>query len=726
MKKLLITMALAATTLVAGAATDNPFFHYKEWKTPHGTYPFNEIKAEHYMPAFEEAMKQGLADIDAIVNNPAAPTFQNTIEAYEKSGEMLTIVAGCFYNLTSSETNEQLQQIEMELSPKLSDYSSTIRLNEGLFQRIKAVYDQRGKLKLNKEQQKLLDDIYESFANNGANLSPEDKQTYRELTARLSQLTLTYGQNVLKATNAWTMLLTREEDLSGLNEDTKAMLRANAEKKGLEGWLLDLKPTTYRPVMEDLDNRDIRRELYTAYNSRCIGGEFDNTQIIIDIVNTRLALANLFGKQTYAEKSLHKTMAETPEQVYKLLDQLRESYMPAAKQEVEELQAFATANGFYATLQPWDWSYYSKKLKIEKYSVSDDDIRPYFELEAVKQGVFGLAKRLYGLTFKENKAIQVYNPEVTAYEVFDEKGKFLAVYYADFHPRDGKRGGAWMNDFQGQWMDGKKDHRPHIVNVMNFTRPVKSEAAGENFSGQDKPALFTYDEVETFLHEFGHALHGMLTRCQYSALSGTNVPRDFVELPSQFNENFLGEKEFLDTFAKHYKTGEPMPQELIDKIKRAQTYHAAYACARQLSFGYLDMAWHTLSAPFAVPADLTTAEAVIKFGNDAMRPVQVLPDVPGTQMETAFTHIFSGGYAAGYYSYKWSELLDADAFSVFKAAQQKSGSIFDKKAATLFRKHILERGGTEPAADLYRKFRGGEPTINALLERDGIKAVEVK
>ena len=708
-------MALAATTLVAGAATDNPFFHYKEWKTPHGTYPFNEIKAEHYMPAFEEAMKQGLADIDAIVNNPAAPTFQNTIEAYEKSGEMLTIVAGCFYNLTSSETNEQLQQIEMELSPKLSDYSSTIRLNEGLFQRIKAVYDQRGKLKLNKEQQKLLDDIYESFANNGANLSPEDKQTYRELTARLSQLTLTYGQNVLKATNAWTMLLTREADLAGLNEDTKAMLRANAEKKGLEGWLLDLKPTTSRPVMEDLDNRDIRRELYTAYNSRCIGGEFDNTQIIIDIVNTRLALANLFGKQTYAEKSLHKTMAETPEQVYKLLDQLRESYMPAAKQEVEELQAFATANGFYATLQPWDWSYYSKKLKIEKYSVSDDDIRPYFELEAVKQGVFGLAKRLYGLTFKENKAIQVYNPEVTAYEVFDEKGKFLAVYYADFHPRDGKRGGAWMNDFQGQWMDGKKDHRPHIVNVMNFTRPTA-----------DKPALFTYDEVETFLHEFGHALHGMLTRCQYSALSGTNVPRDFVELPSQFNENFLGEKEFLDTFAKHYKTGEPMPQELIDKIKRAQTYHAAYACVRQLSFGYLDMAWHTLSAPFAVPADLTTAEAVIKFGNDAMRPVQVLPDVPGTQMETAFTHIFSGGYAAGYYSYKWSELLDADAFSVFKAAQQKNGSIFDKKAAALFRKHILERGGTEPAADLYRKFRGGEPSINALLERDGIKAVEVK
>lgn len=707
-------MAAIAVSASAMAET-NPFFDYKNWKTPHQTYPFNDIRPEHYMPAFDEAMKRGLADIDAIVSNPAAPTFQNTIEAYEKSGEMLGIVAGCFYNLTHSETNDQLQQIEVELSPKLSDYSATIRLNEGLFQRIKAVYEQRDKLKLNKEQQKLLDDIYESFANNGANLSPEDKQTYRELSARLSQLTLTYGQNVLKATNAWTMLITREADLAGLNDDTKAMLRANAEKRNMEGWLLDLKPTTYIPVMEDLDNRDIRRELYTAYNSRCIGGEFDNTQIIIDIVNTRLALAQLFGKPTYAEKSLHKTMAETPEQVYKLLDQLRDNYTPAAKAEVEELQQFAAANGLYATLQPWDWSYYSKKLKIEKYSVSDDDIRPYFELEAVKQGVFGLAKRLYGLTFKENKNIQVYNPEVTAYEVFDEKGKFLAVYYADFHPRDGKRGGAWMNDFQGQWMDGKKDHRPHIVNVMNFTRPTA-----------DKPALFTYDEVETFLHEFGHALHGMLTRCQYSALSGTNVPRDFVELPSQFNENFLGEKEFLDTFAKHYQTGEAMPQELIDKIKRAQNYHAAYACLRQLSFGYLDMAWHTLTAPFVVPADLTTEEAVIKFGNAAMEPVQILPVVPGTQMETAFTHIFSGGYAAGYYSYKWSELLDADAFAVFKAAQQKNGSIFDKKAAALFRKHILERGGTEPAADLYRKFRGGEPTINALLERDGIKVIEIQ
>jgi len=718
MKRLLI-MALIATSLPLMAQDntdkDNPFFNYKNWKTPHGTYPFEQIKPEHYMPAFEEAMRLGLKEIDDIANNPKAPTFQNTIEAYEKSGQMLSVVASCFYNLTSAETNDQLQQLEMQLSPKMSEYSSSIRLNEKLFQRIKAVYDNRQKLKLTKEQAKMLDDIYESFANNGANLSPEDKLKYKELSARLSRLTLTYGQNVLKATNAWTMLITKEADLDGLNDDTKQMLRQNAEKKGLDGWLLDLKPTTYIPIMEDCNNRDIRRELHTAYNSRCIGGEFDNTQVIIDIVNTRLSLAQLFGKQTYADKALVKTMAETKENVYKLLNELRDNYMPVALNEVKELQEFAQKQGFYAQLQGWDWAYYSKKLKSEKYSVSDDEIRQYFPLDAVQQGVFGLAKRLYGITFKENKNIQVYNPEVYAYEVFDEKGKFLAVYYADFHPREGKRGGAWMNDFQPQYMEGKKDHRPHIVNVMNFTRPTA-----------DKPALLTYDEVRTFLHEFGHGLHGMLTRCQYSSMSGTNVPRDFVELPSQFNENFIDEKEFLDTFARHYKTGEQMPQQLIDKIKASSNYHAAYACARQLSFGYLDMAWHTIAEPFLVNECQTVQDAVIDFGNKAMQQVQVLPYVPGTQMETAFTHIFSGGYAAGYYSYKYSELLDADAFSVFKQAAKKNGSIFDKKAAKLFRENILERGGTEKPIELYKRFRGGEPTINALMERDGIKAILIK
>lgn len=695
MKKSIVLFSL--TTICAMLTAQNPFLDYQNWKTPHGTYPFDAIKVEHYMPAFDEGIKQGLAEIDAIANNPAAPTFANTIEAYEKAGKLLSVVASCFYNLTSAETNDSLAALELELSPKLSEYSSTILLNEKLFERIKTVYEQKDKLKLTAEQSKMLDDIYEGFANNGANLSAEDKEQFKALQAKLSKLTLVYGQNVLKATNAWTRLIKDESLLAGLSDDTKQMLHANAAKKGLDGWLLDLKPTTYIPVMKYCDNRDIRRELYMAYNTRCIGGEFDNTQNIKEIVNTRLALANLFGKACYADKSLHKTMAETKENVYRLLDQLRDAYIPVARAEYDELQQFADSLGFYATLQAWDWSYYSEKLKNEKYALSDDELRPYFELENVKKGVFNLANKLYGLKFVKNPNIQVYHPEVDAYDVFDAKGKFLAVYYCDFHPRDGKRGGAWMNDYKPQYRDGKTDSRPHIVNVMNFTRATA-----------DKPALLTYDEVETFLHEFGHGLHGMLTRCQYASMSGTNVPRDFVELPSQFNENFLGEKAFLDTFAKHYLTGEPMPQALIDKIKAAQNYHAAYACARQLSFGYLDMAWHTITEPF--DGD------VIAFGNAAMEQVKVLPVVPETQMETAFTHIFAGGYAAGYYSYKWSEVLDADAFSVFK----KNG-IFDKKTADSFRTNILERGGTEPAMTLYKRFRGQEPTVDALMERDGIK-----
>lgn len=721
-------MAITACTQQEAAVEENanPLLNYANWKTPHGTYPFNEIHAADYMPAFEEAFRQGRADIDAIVNNPDEPTFENTIEALEKSGHTLSMVAGCFYNLTHAETNDSLQALEVELSPMMSEYSTSIILNDSLFQRIKAVYEQRDKLRLKADQRKLLEDTYESFANNGANLDEEGKAKYRELTARLSMLTLTYGQNVLKATNAWTKLITDEKELAGLNDDTKGMLRANAEKKGQKGWLLDLKPTTYIPVMKDCDNRALRQELYMAYNTRCVGGEFDNTQNIIEIANTRLELAKLFDKEDYAQKSLHKTCAETEETVMAFLDQLRDAYMPAAKAEVQELQEYAASLGFEGEIQPWDWSYYSKKLQDAKYSISDDVLRPYFELESVKQGVFGLAKRLYGLSFVENKDIQVYHPEVSAYDVFDKKGNYLAVYYSDFHPRDGKRGGAWMNDFQAQYKEGRKDHRPHIVNVMNFTRPVKIEASGENFTGLSKPALLTYDEVETFLHEFGHGLHGMLTRCRYASQSGTAVPRDFVELPSQFNENFLGEKEFLDTFAKHYETGEPMPEDLIEKIKAANNYHAAYSCVRQLSFGYLDMKWHTLHEPFVVPEGQTAQEAVLNFSNAAMEQVRVLPNIEGTQMCTAFTHIFSGGYAAGYYSYKWSELLDADAFSVFKSAQAKRGSIFDKKAADAFRTNILEKGGTEEPMALYRRFRGGEPTIDALLERDGIKVAESK
>jgi len=723
MKKFLI-MAAATLTLAACSEkqpalperTGNILLDYAYWTTPHGTYPFNEIHAADYMPAFEEALRQGRAEIDAIVNNPEQPSFANTIEALERAGHTLSIVAGCFYNLSHAETSDSIQALEVELSPMMSEYSTSIILNDSLFQRIKAVYDQREKLRLRPDQRKLLEDTYESFADNGANLDEAGKEKYRELTARLSMLTLKFGQNVLKATNAWTKLITDESQLAGLNDDTKAMLKVNAERKGKKGWLLDLKPTTTLPIFKDCDNRALRQEIYMASSTRCIGGEFDNTQNIIDIANTRLEIAQLFGKEDYAQKSLHKTCAETEEAVMNFLNQLSEAYMPAAKADVQELQEYAESLGFKGELQPWDWSYYSKKLQDAKYSISDDILRPYFELESVKQGVFGLANRLYGITFVANPDIQVYHPDVSAYDVFDSKGNFLAVYYSDFHPREGKRGGAWMNDFQAQYMCGRKDHRPHIVNVMNFTKPVKD--ANDSII---KPALLTYDEVETFLHEFGHGLHGMLTRCYYSSQSGTSVPRDFVELPSQFNENFLGEKEFLDTFAKHYETGEPMPEDLIEKIKAANNYHAAYACARQLSFGLLDMAWHTIHAPFVVPDGKNVQQAVIDFSNEAMESVRVLPNIPGTQMATAFTHIFSGGYAAGYYSYKWSELLDADAFAQFKAAQAKRGSIFDKQEADLFRKNILERGGTEEPMVLYRRFRGGEPSIDALLERDGIK-----
>lgn len=677
----------------------NPFFNYKNWGTPYGTYPFDEIENEHYLPAFEEGIEQGLLEIDEIVNNTDSPTFENTIEPYVTSGKLLSVVANCFFNLASAETNDELQKIELVITPKLSEYSSSISLNEKLFARIKAVYLQRNNLSLSGEQLRMLEDIYDDFANGAVNLSAEKKPIYRELKAKLSNLSLTYEQNVLKATNAWTKLLTEESLLVGVSEDVKKMLASNAEKKGLKGWLLDLKPTTYIPVMQYCENRDIRRELYMAYNTRCIGGEFDNINLIKEIVNTRLAIVQLFDKMCYAEKSLRKTMAKTTENVYNLLDQLRDAYVPVAREEYEELQKFAEKKGFSETLQAWDWSFYSEKLKQEKYAISEDDLRPYFELENVKKGVFDLANHLYGLTFVKNKDIQVYHEEVDAYEVFDSEGKFLAVYYSDFHPREGKRGGAWMSDFKPQYRENGKDSRPHVVNVMNFTRAT-----------DDKPALLTYSEVETFLHEFGHALHGMLSRCQYEVVSGTNVSRDFVELPSQFMENFLSEKEFLDTFAKHYETQEPISQDLIDKIRQSQNYHAAYACARQLSFGYLDMAWHTLQQPFEGD--------VIEFGNAAMEQVKVLPVVPNTQMQTAFTHIFSGGYAAGYYSYKWSEVLDADAFSLFK-----QNGIYDKKTADAFRVNILEKGNSEDLSVSYKKFRGKEPSIEALMERDGIKLV---
>ncbi len=691
--KILIMSALTAANMMFAG---NPLL--EPYKTPHETIPFHLLKNEHYLPAFQEAMKQHNAEIDLIVNNTSAPTFENTIVALEKSGSLLNRVSSPFFNMMSAETNDELQNIAQEISPLLTEHANAITLNDKLFQRVKKVYDAKDRLFLNPEQSMLLQKTYDNFVENGANLSESDKKQYRELSKELNLLNLQFGQNVLKETNKWNLLIKDKNILAGLPADVLDMLAMNAKKGGNEGWQLDLKATTYVPVMKYADNRDLRRELYMAYATRNIlGGEYDNQDIIRKIVNTRLKIANLLGYKSYADYVLVRRMAEKKENVYDLMNKLLKAYRPQAEKEFAEVQAYANKNGAYFKLQSWDWSYYSEKLKAEKFDLNDEMLKPYFELENVKKGVFGLATKLYGLRFVKNVEIPVYNPEVEAYDVIDAKGKFIAVLYTDFHPRDGKRAGAWMNDFKAQWMDGKTDSRPHITIVMNFTRPT-----------QTKPALLTYDEVRTFLHEFGHSLHGMLTQCTYESLSGTNVYRDFVELPSQIMENWASQTEFLDDFAVHYRTGKKIPDELIQKIKDAENFNVANACLRQLSFGYSDMAWHSIETPF-------TGD-VLKFEKAAMASTQILPVLNETAMSPTFNHIFSGGYAAGYYSYKWAEVLDADAFSVF----EKNG-IFDKKTADSFLKNILQKGGTEHPMTLYKRFRGQEPTIDALLIRNGIK-----
>lgn len=691
--KLMLFMAVTSTTQTALAG--NPF--YSKYKTVHQTIPFDEIKTEHYLPAFKQAMKLHTEEINKIVNQQASPTFKNTLEAMENAGEMLSKVASPFYNLLSSETTDELQKIAEEISPLLTEHSNSITLNEKLFDRIKVVYEQKDKLNLTTEQAMLLQKTFDSFANNGANLSAEDKEKYRELTKKLSLLTLQFGQNALKELNAYELLITDKNLLDGLPEDVIEMFASKAEKKGKSGYLLDVKVTSLIPLMKYANNRDLRREIYYANATRNLsGGEFDNKQNILDIVNTRLEIANLLGHNNYADYVLVRRMAENKENVYKLLNDLLEAYKPSAEKEVQAVQEYADSHGAYFKIQPWDWSYYSEKLKEEKYSINDELLKPYFELENVKKGVFGLATQLYGISFVKNEKVQVYNPEVDVYDVLDKDGNFLSVLYTDFHPRDGKRAGAWMNDFKSQKLVKGVDSRPHITIVMNFTRPTAT-----------KPALLTYDELTTFLHEFGHALHGMLTKCTYESLSGTSVYRDFVELPSQFMENYASQKEFLDQFAVHYETGEKIPAELIQKIQNAENFNAAYFCLRQLSFGLLDMAWHTQTSKYEGD--------VIDFEKEAMASTQILPSIPGVAMGPTFSHIFSGGYAAGYYSYKWAEVLDADAYSVFK----KNG-IFDQKTAQSFLKNILEKGGTEHPMTLYKNFRGQEPTIDALLKRNGI------
>lgn len=694
MKRSKLTVFMTVLTVTAAMAA-NPFF--SEYKTLHATVPFDEIKLEHYMPAFEKGIEEHNKEIEAIVNNPATPTFENTIVALEHSGQLISKVSGPFYNLLSAETSDELQNLAQQVSPLMTEHSNSIRLNEKLFDRIKTVYDQKDKLKLNKEQQMLLKKTYDGFARNGANLSEKDKAVYRELSKELSLLSLQFSQNALKETNKYSLHITDKAILAGLPDFVLEALAGDAKKEGKTGYVITLKTTSYAPVMKYASNRDLRRELYMASATKCLSGEFDNREIVKDIANKRLQMANLLGYKTYADYVLENRMAENPQNVYNLLDQLLEAYRSSAMEELAEAQAYADNNGAYFKLQPWDWSYYTEKLKAEKFNLNDEVLKPYFELENVKKAVFGLATRLYGITFKKNDKIQVYHPEVEAFDVLDEKGKFQAVLYTDFHPRDGKRAGAWMSEYKGQWMEGKKDSRPHITIVMNFTRPTET-----------KPALLTYDELTVFLHEFGHALHGMLTKCTYESLSGTSVYRDFVELPSQLMENWAPQKEFLDGFAVHYETGEKIPAELIQKIRDAENFNTGYLCLRQLSFGYLDMAWHSLEKPYNGD--------IIEFEQIAMNRTQILPLVPGAAMGPTFSHIFAGGYAAGYYGYKWAEVLEADAFSLF----MKNG-IFDKKTAKSFRENILMRGGTEAPMTLYKRFRGQEPTIDALLIRNGVK-----
>ena len=677
----------------------NPFF--SNYNTPHGTVPFNLIKLEHFEPAIREGIKQQQAEIEAITAQTEAPTFENTIEAFERSGRLLERATTVFENLMSAETNDEMQELAKTLMPLLSEHANNISLNEALFHRVKAVYDQREALNLSTEQCKLLEDTYVGFARNGANLEGKDKETYRSLTNQLSLLTLQFSENLLKETNDYQLHITEADQLAGLPESSKAAAQETAHEKGLEGWVFTLQAPSYMPFMMYAEKRELRKELYMAYNTKCTHeNSANNFEIVRQLVNLRLQLAQLLGYQTYADYKLERRMAENATNVYQLLDDLLEAYTPTALKEVEAVKAIAKElDGADFELMPWDWSYYSHKLKERIFQFDSEQLRPYFELSNVIKGVFGLATRLYGITFKENKEIPVYHPDVKAYEVYDKDGSYLAVLLTDFHPRSGKQGGAWMTSYKGQWKDPQtgENSRPHVSLVMNFSKPTK-----------EKPALLTFGEVETFLHEFGHSLHEIFANTTYQSLSGTNVYWDFVEMPSQFMENFATQKEFLHTFARHYQTGELIPDDLVQRVIDSSNFNVAYACLRQLSFGLLDMAWYTRTTPFEGD--------VISYEREAWKRTQVLPQAEGTCMSVQFSHIFAGGYAAGYYSYKWAEVLDADAFALFKEK-----GIFNQEVAASLRENVLSRGGTEHPMTLYKRFRGQAPTINALLIRNGIK-----
>lgn len=677
---------------------------------PYGAPQFDKIKTEHYLPAFEQAITEAKAEIDAIVNNPDAPTFENTIAALDEAGGRLNDAAGIFYNLMEADTNDQMQDIAEKVSPMMTEYSMYVSLNEPLFARVKAVHESAEGLE--PDQARLLEKTWKSFVRSGANLGAEDKETYSKLSEQLSLLTLQYGKNVLAATNAFTLNLTDEADLEGLPDFVREAAVETAKSKEMEGWAFDLSAPSYGAFMKYSTRRDLRQKMWMAYNTRATEGENSNIELCRQISESRLKIANILGYETYADYALEERMAKNPQTVNEFIQKLLEPSLPAAKAEVKELYEYARANGFEdSEIQPWDFGFWSEKLKDARYSINDEQLKPYFRLESCIDAAFGLAGKLYGLTFEERKDIPVYHPDVKVYDVKDADGVHKALFYADFFPRASKRGGAWMTEFRGQSIVNGVEKRPFISLVTNFTKPT----AG-------KPALLTHDELTTLLHEFGHSLHGILAEGRYSSLTGTNVSRDFVELPSQIMENWAFEPEFLDTFARHFETGEALPDTLINKIVEAKNYNAAYAQVRQLQFGILDMAWHTLkggseSGHFDRLSDLKTMQELgtIAFEKAALKSSNVIPSIPQACISTSFSHIFSGGYSAGYYSYKWSEVLEADAFSLFKEK-----GIFSTEVSHSFRDNILSKGCSEDEDVLYRRFRGHDPEPEALLEKLGI------
>lgn len=675
----------------------NPFL--VPYNTPHDTVPFDKIRLEDYEEAFMEGIRRDNEQIDKIINNPEKPTFDNTIVTSDEDKEgyydLLGRVSAVFFNLMSAETNDEMDALAQKLQPILTQHSNDVRLNPRLFERIRQVHLHHRRL--TDEEQRLLDDCYDGFVRSGALLDEQGKERLRKLTEEASMLSLQFSQNLLKENKAFTLHITDEQQLDGLPDTAREAAAQTAKEMGKEGWVFTLDFPSYSPFMTYSTQRDLRKQMYMERNTVCTHNNSENNiDICKRLVNLRREIAQLLGFKTYADYVLKHRMASNVRNVYRLLDDLIDAYRPTAIKERDELIKMAHKD--VEKMMPWDSGFYSHKLQMKRYNLDAEMLRPYFELSKVIEGVFGLANKLYGITFRENKDIPVYHPDVKAYEVFDNDGSYLAVFYADFHPRKGKQGGAWMTEYQGQWITRKGENvRPHVSVVMNLTKPT-----------DDKPALLTLGEVETFLHEFGHSLHGMFANTRFESLSGTNVWWDFVELPSQFMENYAVEKDFLSTFAFHYKTGEPMPDELIRRIKKSRNFMAASGCLRQVSFGLLDMAYYTQRKPFD--------DDILTFEKKAWKKAIIGTQLPDTCMTVQFSHIMAGGYAAGYYSYKWAEVLDADAFAVFK----KHG-IFDKQTAQSFRDNILSKGGTEHPMILYKRFRKGEPTIDALLKRNGIK-----